>query len=1378
MARKVWEQFETTEPAITLEPDNAGQLVVPDSAQLFHAAFERSGSDLLLLNDVGENLRIPGYFLSDPPADLFDAAGAMIRGAHVALMAGPIAPGQYADASGAGAASPIGQVETLEGGGSVQRVDGTVEDLQIGMKIFQQDVLQTDTGATLAVTFVDGTIFTLASASRMVIDALIYDPDASDNSGGFSLIQGSFVFIAGQVAKTGGMEVSTPSSTMGIRGTTVVVEVASENGVVTSEVTLTEDIDGAIGRIELRDIDGNLIADITETNTKWIVQAIDGGTREVVRDAQDELSDSILIAEAFAAYRVATARVDAGDTFVTLSDPAPSDQNGQVGSGVDLDLDVDAIDEPEAISPPQQIDEAPPVDENLPSDDSETFLEEIPTEEPLIIVVNGVEDAPEADPIVGTAATLLPPDLTFSLASEPENGVLDISEDGDFTFVPDPDFNGAVTFAFTATDAEGATVGSGTVLINVLPINDAPEAADVATSVVEDGVVSGGIPATDIDGDTLSYSVTGLPSFGVVVLLTDGRFSYAPDADFTGSDSFTVTATDAAGETAASVVTVTVFSDSDTPEIVTTVEELKRDIVEADIAVVTSGIIEATDADEGATLVWSGSAAGIYGSFAIAANGSWTYTLDPETADALSAGETVTEVFTATVTDDTDLTAAIDVPITITGTEDAPVIISAPSDVRGSLIEGEELVLAEGQVRAEDPDGEGSVTWSGTSLATFGAFTIAADGSWSYTLDNAPADELSAGEIATEIFVAVGEDVRGETVTQNIEVTITGTNDLPVLTPVTSFEGIESTVLSGGLTATDVDGELADLSFSLGPFLPENGTVVLASDGTFDFTPDPGFVGVETFQYQVTDGDGGISTAVAKVLVESDPDAATEKSVDVDFSLEATEETAAGSFAIELFETETTSVNLAIALDRSSSIGASAWADLLSSVETSVETLSDLFEGSDTDVDVQIITFATNIISTEIFDLDDPELIDAINPVDLPYSGGSTAWNLAFAQAGTFFFSEPSTELSFLLFVTDGIPTTGTWETPFDALVDSTDDYNITVEAFGFGPFFEEGSLEIIDDEPVIFSDPDQLSDAFEATPVFNPELIGFSIELEALDGTVVEIADETAEGLIVEGTSFQMPLASIAGIEALLGDSNRINITALFDLDNDLSTTDVTLFSSEIIGKADTAQTLVGFSGADLLLGSDASDSIVGAGGGDVILGYGGDDTISGGAGADRILAGSGDDLIQLLTTTEAGDMVDGGAGRDVLAIDAVGEINAMIATLDISGIEALDTSNGRDDALALTIDALIGLSDTEDTELEELLDDALLNSRSIYGEAGDTLELDGQSIYAVAASGTVTDGDGNNLDIYSVSDADGNVLATLGVDSDIAVVTSNVIV
>ena len=358
----------------TLAAAPDGQMVIPAAELLFNADLQRSGHDLMLVNDGAETLRIPDYFATDTPADLHAPDGAMLTGAVVSRLAGPLAPGQYAQSGTAPGADPIGQVETMEGAVSVQRADGTIETLAVGVKIFADDVLQTGSDGALSVTFVDGTIFSLAAGSRMVIDDLIYDPDSSANSGSFNLIQGSFVFIAGQVAKTGGMDVSTPSATMGIRGTTVIVEVESVNGVVSTQVTLTRDPDGHVGAFVLRDLSGNEIANITDTDTKWLVSTQDGEIREVPRTLADDVNDSSLVAMAVTAFQSATARVDAGDTYVTLGDPAPNNNTTPDTPQPGTDFEVDEVDEPDGIAPDEVQPEPQPIAEARFTSEAERLL--------------------------------------------------------------------------------------------------------------------------------------------------------------------------------------------------------------------------------------------------------------------------------------------------------------------------------------------------------------------------------------------------------------------------------------------------------------------------------------------------------------------------------------------------------------------------------------------------------------------------------------------------------------------------------------------------------------------------------------------------------------------------------------------------------------------------------------------------------------------------------------------------------------------------------------------------------------------------------------------------------------------------------------------
>src|SRR5207237_1572673 len=87
----------------------------------------------------------------------------------------------------------------------------------------------------------------------------------------------------------------------------------------------------------------------------------------------------------------------------------------------------------------------------------------------------------------------------------------------------------------------------------------------------------------------------------------------------------------------------------------------------------TGGKLTATDADLD-SLTWSGSVVGIYGTFTIAPNGVWTYLLnqfDPDT-QALGAGESALDTFTATVSDGNGGTASQLVTITVNGANDAP----------------------------------------------------------------------------------------------------------------------------------------------------------------------------------------------------------------------------------------------------------------------------------------------------------------------------------------------------------------------------------------------------------------------------------------------------------------------------------------------------------------------------------------------------------------------------------------------------------------------------------------------------------------------------------------------------------------------------------
>jgi hypothetical protein len=187
----------------------------------------------------------------------------------------PAAP-QAPAATTASADEPIGNVVTLTGVATVIRNKDSIA-LKLRDDIFLNDTVQTSASSSLGITFNDSTTFNLSANARITIDNYVYEDGGKDNAGTFDIAKGTVAFVAAAVAKTGNMSITTPTASLGIRGTTGLVEVGE--GAAANNIKLYPDADGRVGRIEVNDRAGVRLGALTQGASGFAIRLGAGGAR-------------------------------------------------------------------------------------------------------------------------------------------------------------------------------------------------------------------------------------------------------------------------------------------------------------------------------------------------------------------------------------------------------------------------------------------------------------------------------------------------------------------------------------------------------------------------------------------------------------------------------------------------------------------------------------------------------------------------------------------------------------------------------------------------------------------------------------------------------------------------------------------------------------------------------------------------------------------------------------------------------------------------------------------------------------------------------------------------------------------------------------------
>jgi hypothetical protein len=196
-------------------------------------------------------------------------------------------PAPAADAQPA-AVEPIGNVATVTGIATVIR-DKNSYPLRVRDDIYLNDVVQTSSNSSLGITFNDATTFNLSASAKITIDNYVYEDGGRQNSAIFDVGKGTVAFVAAAVAKTGDMKITTPTATLGIRGTTGVVEVpegAAASRASNVNIKLYPDADGRVGHIDVDDRgSGTRLGALTQASSGFAIRPDARGAGGVMRFA-------------------------------------------------------------------------------------------------------------------------------------------------------------------------------------------------------------------------------------------------------------------------------------------------------------------------------------------------------------------------------------------------------------------------------------------------------------------------------------------------------------------------------------------------------------------------------------------------------------------------------------------------------------------------------------------------------------------------------------------------------------------------------------------------------------------------------------------------------------------------------------------------------------------------------------------------------------------------------------------------------------------------------------------------------------------------------------------------------------------------------------
>lgn len=553
----------------------SGYVLIPGGAFFLTAEYSRVGDDLILEGAFGDSILIKDYFANGELPGLRTANGAQITPDIIDHLVADPAFGQFAQANSgatpAAAPQAIGQVNELEGDVQIRHPDGSVDTAKVGTQVFLHDEVITGKLGSVGIEFIDGTVFSLTDSGRMVLNELVFNPDGT-GSMAVSMLQGTFAFLTGSIAKTGpdAMTVQTPVAMIGVRGTTVTGQISIDGEL--STITLLPDANGDVGRVIVSNSGGVQILTIafeatnvlsfftqpaeTAVLSQEAIQNIFGSAIQVMQSSspaysptnneEQEQEEQGEQGEQGAAEPDTLTAEDAAQIAETLSEIAPAAGEGEplitptlveslVANGAIIDPAAATV--PQAVIAPAVIpDIAPPISTDPPPPPPVPAPNTAPSAPTLSNAsVSEGADTNSGPVLIGnlSASDAEGDDLTFNIVGGNDAGLFQVvnnqlllKQGTGLDFESQSSLNVQVE----ATDPDGGQELQN-FFISVLDVDELPSAPSLSNvNVREDAdtasgpVAIGFLSATDPEGGSLSYTIAGGNDAGLFQVVNNQLF--------------------------------------------------------------------------------------------------------------------------------------------------------------------------------------------------------------------------------------------------------------------------------------------------------------------------------------------------------------------------------------------------------------------------------------------------------------------------------------------------------------------------------------------------------------------------------------------------------------------------------------------------------------------------------------------------------------------------------------------------------------------------------------------------------------------------------------------------------------------------------------